>query len=215
VRLFLASADVSLPSRGPDLAAALAELVDAGARTAVVLNALDEVVPDPEREARLEHECSALASLGTDAVELDLRHFYDAPAGLSRALGRAGLVWAAGGNAVALYAAMVRSGLDELLADRLATDELVYGGYSAGAVVAGPALRSADLFGGGDPGEAPMWGGLGLVDFSIVPHYRSGGADDAALEQITAHLQRRGLAHRVLRDGQAIVIAGGSVSLCE
>jgi dipeptidase E len=114
-----------------------------------------------------------------------------------------------------LRAAMVRSGLDVLLVERLGENSVTYGGYSAGACVAGPALRGADLFDDGGGGKEPLWGGLGLVDFSIVPHYRSGGSEAEAFERIAAHLQLRGLAHRVLRDGQAIVVSGGSISLHE
>jgi dipeptidase E len=212
VRLFLASSDLSLPPRGPALAGVLAGLVGAGSRIAVVLNALDDE-PNLQRESRLEHERVSLAPVGTDAFELDLRKFSGQPAELSAALAGVDLLWAAGGNALRLRAAMVHSGLDTLLADRLGEDSVVYGGYSAGACVAGPALRPADLFGGGDAGGDPLWGGLSLVDFSIVPHYRSGGSEEAVMERIAAHLEQTGLAHRVLRDGQAIVVAGASVTL--
>ncbi len=212
MRLFLASSDLSLPPRGPALAGALAGLVGAGSRIAVVLNALDDE-PNLERESRLEHERMSLAPVGTDAFELDLREFHGQPAELSAALVGVGLVWAAGGNALLLRAAMVHSGLDALLADRLGEDSIAYGGYSAGACVAGPPLRPADLFGDGHAGRDPVWGGLGLVDFSIVPHYRSGGGEGAVMEQIAAHLEQTGLPHRVLRDGQAIAVADASVTL--
>jgi dipeptidase E len=214
VRLFLASSDLSFPPRGDLLAAELAELVGVGARTAVVLNALDDVA-DLDREARLEHERRGLESLGTAAFELDLRAHYEQPAGLSGALGGVGLVWAVGGNALALRAAMVRSGLDTLLVRLLAEDSVVYGGYSAGACVAGPALRGVDLFDDRAVGEEPVWGGLALVDFSIVPHYGSGGSEGHAFERIAAHLHGKHLAYRVLRNGQAIIVAGGSVTLHE
>jgi dipeptidase E len=212
VRLFLASSDLSFPAQGEALAAQLAGLVGAGGRTAIVLNALDDE-PDLPRRARLEHEQHGLATLGSDAFELDLRDYYEQPAGLREALAGAGLVWVTGGNAFTLRAAMARSGLDVLLLERLGENSVVYGGYSAGACAAGPPLRGADLFDAGGAAEEPLWGGLGLVDFSIVPHYRSGGSDGGEFEQIAAHLQLRGLAHRVLRDGQAIVVDGGSISL--
>jgi dipeptidase E len=214
MRLFLASSDLSFPARGDALAAELAKLAGAGARTAIVLNALDDV-PDLAREIRMEDERRSLATLGADAFELDLRDYYEQPAGLRAALAGVGLVWVAGGNAFTLRAAMARSGLDVLLVELLAEDSVAYGGYSAGACAAGPMLRGTDLVDDGGAGEEPLWGGLGLVDFSIVPHYRSGGADSDDFERIAAHLKLRGLAHRVLRNGQAIVVAGGSISLHE
>jgi dipeptidase E len=218
VRLLLASSDLTFRPGGDALAAELAELVGAGsgagARTAIVLNALDDA-SDLPRETRLEHERRSLATLARDASELDLRNHYDQPDGLRAALAGVGLVWVVGGNAFTLRAAMARSGLDGLLTKRVREDSIVYGGYSAGACAAGSTLLGADLIDGAGAGDGPIWGGLGLVDFSIVPHYRSGRTDDEPFERIAAHLQLRGLPHRVLRDGQAIVIAGESISLRE
>lgn len=180
--------------------------------TAVILNALDET-PDLARDARLEDERRALAAVASDVTELDLRAFVGAPDALRDALDGVGLVWAVGGNALALRAAMMRSGLDMLLAARTAEDSLVYGGYSAGAVVAGPTLCDADVSPGPFAGAQPVWGGIGLVDFTVVPHYRAGAAEDEAFEQIVSALQRAGLAHRALRNGQALVVDGGTVTL--
>jgi dipeptidase E len=219
MHLLLASSDLTFRPGGDALAAELAALVGAGsvaaagARTAVVLNALDDV-PDLQREARFEHERRSLADLARHAFELDLRAHYDQPGRIAAALAGVGLVWVTGGNAFTLRAAMARSGLDAWLTQHVRDDSIAYGGYSAGACAAGPLLRGADLF-DGPGGEQPVWGGLGLVDFSIVPHHRSGNSDDDAFERVAAHLHRRGLAHRVLRDGQAIVVAGGSMRVCE
>jgi dipeptidase E len=212
VRLLLASSDLTFRPGGEALAAELAALAGAGARTAIVLNALDDE-PDLQREVRLGHERRSLATLAREAFELDLREHYEQPAGLRGALAGAGLVWVAGGNAFTLRAAMARSGLDVLLTERAGADSIAYGGYSAGACAAGPTLRGADLWEGVGADEKPIWGGLGLVDFSIVAHYRSGATDDQAFERIAAHLQLRGLPHRVLRDGQAIVVSGESISM--
>jgi dipeptidase E len=50
-----------------------------------------------------------------------------------------------------------------------------------------------------------VWDGLGLIDHSIVPHYRSAHPETAAAERVTRHLSAQGLRYRALRDGEVIV----------
>jgi dipeptidase E len=66
-----------------------------------------------------------------------------------------------------------------------------------------------------DPTELPagyapetVWDGLGLVDYAIVPHYRSGHPEAAAAERARQHLAARRVPHRTLRDGEVIVWTG-------
>jgi len=97
-----------------------------------------------------------------------------------------------------------------VIVDMLDNDEIVYGGFSAGAVVATPSLEGIHLM--DDPDEAPagydretIWDGLGLIDHAVVPHYRSPHPESAAAERAVRHLCGRGLRYRALRDGEVIV----------
>src|SRR6185436_14132396 len=91
--------------------------------------------------------------LGLDAEELDLRvYFGDAPR-LRRALEPFGLIWAVGGNSFVLGRAMRASGLDEIAVERVTAGDLVWAGFSAGAIVATTTLRGIDL--DDDPNEVP------------------------------------------------------------
>ncbi|MND03944.1 hypothetical protein D3C83_240000 [compost metagenome] len=58
-----------------------------------------------------------------------------------------------------------------------------------------------------------MWEGLGLVDFSLVPHYRSSHPEAPSAEKLARHFVRHGIAHRALRDGEAIVWTGARAML--
>lgn len=53
----------------------------------------------------------------------------------------------------------------------LLEDGVVYGGESAGAVLAGPTLRGVQIL--DDPAEAveTVWEGLGLIESGIIPHW--------------------------------------------
>lgn len=145
-----------------------------------------------------------------EVFELDLRLFDGRSAALSEALAGAGLIWITGGNMLALGALMASTGLDQVLAARLAEDSIVYAGYSAGACVAGPRLTGAELTGRARDGDEPWWGGLGLIDFSIVPHLPGPSEPENEYVRIARQLEVRGLPYRALRNGEAIVVAAGT-----
>jgi dipeptidase E len=206
MRLYLSSYRIG------DRAGSLLALLGSGKRAAIISNALDtisatarsifrEEVYDPHVE---------MASLGLETEELDLRRYIDRPEALRSKLSSFDLVWVMGGNAFVLRRAMKQSGFDDVITDMLERDEIVYGGFSAGAVVAAPTLRGIELM--DDATEVPagydpetVWDGLGLIDYSIVPHFRSPHPESAAAERAVRHMCSRGMRYRALRDGEVIV----------
>jgi dipeptidase E len=169
----------------------LLAMVGQGARAAVISNALD------------------LASHGLDAADLDLRHYFGKEDALEAVLADLDLVWVTGGNAFLLRRAMHQSGFDRLIGPLLERDKLVYGGWSAGAVVASPSLRGMDLM--DDPvqvaeGYDPqiIWDGLNLIAFHLVPHFGS-GPDAPAAEKVTAYMLDQAMPYRTMQDGDVLV----------
>lgn len=198
----------------------LAALVPAGARVAVVSNALDLIADESRRSyARNVHDPLAdLAEMGLSPFDLDLRRWFGDAAGLERELADVQMVWAVGGNTFLLRRAMAQSGLDAVLHRRLADDSIAYGGWSAGACVAGSGLHGIDLMdapdevaAGYDP--APIYDGLALVDFVIVPHFASDHPEADAATVAAAWLAERDIPHRTLRDGEAIVRVGEAMEV--
>lgn len=189
-------------------------------RVALVSNALD-LIPMADRlaYARKIHDPAAdLRDAGLDPFDLDLRAYFGKPAGLAAALQDVGLVWAAGGNSFLLRRAMRQSGFDAVIARLLAADVVVYGGWSAGAAVAGPSLRGIDLMDAPDDltdgyDSEPVWEGLGLIDQAIVPHVRSDHpeAEDAARSE--AFMIAQGLPHIALRDGEVVIRQGDRIEV--
>jgi dipeptidase E len=58
-------------------------------------------------------------------------------------------------------------------------------------------------------GQPPIWVGLGLLEFSIVPHCDSPDhPESAALGRVAEEYSRLGTPHRTLRDGEVLVIDG-------
>lgn len=208
VRLFLASAELSHPSNDGQLTRALAELAGPVSRIAVVANGRDGESPEQRRQS-VTTELRSLDPLDAETIELDLRDHANRPDALERALADTDLIWVTGGDMNLLRELMRSSGLDTALQLRLTEDTIVYSGYSAGACLAGPALTTADLEGDPRAGDEIGWGGLGLVDVTIVPHLPPAGATDNDFVQIAEHLRRRNLPYSALRDGQAIIVSGG------
>jgi dipeptidase E len=204
MRLYLASANLGVaPER-------VLEIVEPGARVAVIVNAWDG---DPgSRAEEASHMLAQFSELGLEARELDLRdHVADASdARLSRRLAGVGLVFAHGGNTFVLRRAMRASGFDGVIRRLVGEDRLAYGGESAGAIVAGPTLRGLEL--GDDPSVVPAgyrpdveWSGLGLVDFVPLPHADTDWWAQKAL-LVRAALAGQGVAARLLGDDDVIVV---------
>jgi dipeptidase E len=210
MRLYLAS------NRSPEGFRHLVSMADRGLRAAVILNAADFIPPDSRAAyARTVYDPVAMfRDEGFEAFDLDLRAFFGRSDALAAEMEDVGLVWAVGGNAFLLRRAMRQSGFDTLIGGLLARDRLVYGGWSAGAVVAGPSLTGLEVMDKPDLEVADyeldvIWEGLGLIEPIIVPHYRSQHLESAAAENAVARLRSLGELHVALSDGEALVMDNG------
>ncbi|HEX4662686.1 MAG TPA: Type 1 glutamine amidotransferase-like domain-containing protein, partial [Candidatus Saccharimonadales bacterium] len=88
---------------------------------------------------------------------------------LKEALANYDIVWATGGNTFCLRYEMRRSGFDNVIKELL-TEGTIYGGDSAGALVAGKSIsgiESADI---PQFAEEIIEEGLSLVPYVIMPH---------------------------------------------
>src|SRR5262245_3330792 len=122
----------------------LRTFVRAGSAAVVIANALDSTDDVPRKKAGTAREIEALRRLGFTAYELDLRSFFGRPHALRERLAAIGLIWVRGGNTFLLRRALKQSGLDEYLLRRKGDDSLIYGGYSAGAIVVSPTLAGIE-----------------------------------------------------------------------
>jgi dipeptidase E len=186
-----------------------------GKRVAIIANGYDGASATARDIYRNEvyDPVAEFKALGLDPHEVDLRaHFDDAPS-LRQRLKAFDLVWVMGGNSFVLRRAMKQSGFDNIIRDMLDADAIAYGGYAAGAVVAGPNLRGLELM--DDPFEVPegydeplVWSGLGLTPFAIVPHYQSRHPEAAAAEKVVSYMRARRTRFRAISDGEVIVQVG-------
>lgn len=191
----------------------------AGARVAVIANAVDGL-GEGERRVAVEREIGALAGLGLRPVEVDLRAFFgEGPGRVGEALREFPLLWVRGGNVFVLRHALAESGADRAIAELVREDAVVYAGYSAGVCVPAPALYGLERC--DDPqavheayGAEARFDGLAVLDYVVVPHIDSPGHPETEILGAVADRYRsQGVAHRTLRDGQAIVINGPAVAV--
>lgn len=95
----------------------------------------------------------------------------------------------------------------------------MYGGYSAGPCVLGPTIRCFEIT--DDPlivpavyGDEPVWTGMGIIDFVVVPHVGSPDhAVSALLTQFAADYGSAGVPYLGLRDGEVLVIDGADFTV--
>ncbi len=187
---------------------------------AVIANSIDGA-PDDVRREGVKLELRALAALGLDAEELDLRQYFDAAdtSALETALRRYEVAWLRGGNAFTLRYALNRSGADEVLPRLLAEDAIVYAGYSAGPCCLAPSLRGLELCDDADEvrqlyAEPTIWDGLGVIDEAFVPHLDTPGHPETELVAKVADLyERTGVPHLRLSDGDVYVVDGDTREL--
>ncbi|MER6442672.1 Type 1 glutamine amidotransferase-like domain-containing protein [Streptomyces sp. NPDC001185] len=105
------------------------------------MNALDGY--DRSRARDYARESRPLEIFGCSREELDLRDYFTAPEELPERLEGLDLVWALGGNAFVLARAMTQASFRGAVQEHWHRPEFTYGGYSAGACVAGPDLQGS------------------------------------------------------------------------
>jgi dipeptidase E len=190
----------------------LVRLLKGRQRTAMILNA-DDYKNAEDRGASLERESDDLRGIGLEPIELDLRDYFGKSSELRARLPSFDLLWVRGGNSFILRRALRQSGGDVVIKDLLARDGLVYGGYSAGAVVLTPSLRGVELV--DDPNVVPegynapiIWDCLGILAYQLLPHYKSDHPESADTDRSLEYLVDNHIPFVALRDGEAIVRDG-------
>ena len=186
-------------------------LVGPDRRAAIIMNALDNF---PDQRARwLDGQTRALGNLGFSVAELDLRLHFGRSGDLRALIGGFNAVWINGGNAFILRRAMKQSGFDLIVRDALASDTLVYAGFSAGAVICYRSMHGLELI--DDAHDAPagydpeiVWQGLDLLPYALVVHDGVDHADPNSPHREIAFYEANAIPYRAIRDGQALLVDG-------
>lgn len=163
MKLYLSSYRVPTPE---DLQRLIGE-APSDAKLAFIPNAKDYYA-ELARNFKINETMKDFKTLGYAPQVVDLRDYDDAEK-LRRVLLEYDAVWVLGGNTFCLLHEMWRSGLANIIKE-LVEGGLVYGGESAGAVVAGTDAHGVEF--ADEPGfaETVKYDGLNLVPNFILPH---------------------------------------------
>ena len=195
----------------------LLELLGGINKVGYISNAKD-YKPEEERTQKIKENFDYYRSIGIEPIEIDLRPFFGKP-DAEKLLSDFKFVWLAGGNAFLLRRALKYTGLDEYLVDKVRAGSIIYGGESAGAIMAAPTLKGSEDDSGNedDPRYIPkgyeeeiIWEGLGLIDYVAVPHYKTPGLVES-IDGYVSYLEKHKIDFKTMTEDQAILIDGDKV----
>lgn len=135
---------------------------------------------------------------------IDLRN-YDNPDTLKEKLAGYDLIWAMGGNTYMLRYEMRRSGFEKVIGELLEAG-IIYGGDSAGALVAGVSIAGVEFADEPEFAEEVIEDGLKLVPFAILPHVDN--PEFAEVLPIFRNLHQGKNDVIELKDSQAVIFDG-------
>lgn len=150
-----------------DLAKLLGKSSLKSVSVALITNAEDQYSERP-RDFLVNDFISYMQQLGLQVNEVDLCK-YDNTKELKDVLTGCDLIWAMGGNTFMLRYEMRRSGFDGIIKELL-EDGVVYGGDSAGALVAGTSIAGIESADEPAYAERVVKKGLNLVPYVVMPH---------------------------------------------
>jgi dipeptidase E len=180
-------------------------------KTAYIPNALDFTDDLERRRESEEKDINDLNRFGLNVERMDLKGYFNQKEKLKEKILEYGVIWVRGGNTFVLRQAMKISGFDEILLEIHENDNLVYGGYSAGICVLGPSLKGLEIV--DDANIMPyegikniVWEGVGILNYNIVPHYRSDHPESEGAEKVVEFMIKEKILFKALKDGEVIII---------
>ena len=175
----------------------------------LIPNARDVRDKTPEEKEFINYDIESLESLGFNVTILDLRDFFYKPEELKKFIedNNYFAFYAIGGNAFSLRIAMKLSGFDKFLLENK-NNNYLYAGYSAGICVLSKTLKGYEIV------EKPknpyndeeiITEGLGIIDYSIAPHYKSNHKSSKLVDDVINYFNSNGIKYKPIKDGEVII----------
>jgi len=155
------------------------------------------------RDYKINDCVQELQALGLKVEVIDLRDYSD-EAELKDELAGHDLIWVMGGNTFCLRYEARRSGFEAIVADLLQSG-IVFGGDSAGALLAGTSIAGVESADNPAFAEEVITEGLCLVPYVVLPHVDNPEFTEAAQ---TVHSLHQDTDIIELTDSQAVVFDG-------
>lgn len=208
MKLFLASRDISGQGQ------VLIGLVGNNRKALIISNARDYYQDESIIRQSVGKTITNLTQIGISSERLDLRPYFGHDRELRNLLidYQPGLIFAIGGNVYCLATALHKSGMAEIICQGVKANKFVYGGYSAGAMVASTDLSLYDVGGKFTAAVSsltyhipPSKQGLSLISEYIVPHINQPDSTSENNLRI-AQIKQAGKIPILLNDSEVLVI---------
>lgn len=164
----------------------------------IILNAGDV------NNARTKKNIDYLKTLNLTSEVLDLRKYFNKQEELKRVVNKFDFVWVRGGNIFKLQQAFEKSGFSKIIKEL--KNDLVYIGESAGSTIAGPTLKNLEIVDEIPKDYNSSKDGLGLIDYIIIPHYKSNHPESSLVDKLIKKLEYKNIKYTPLRDGEVIIV---------
>lgn len=175
----------------------------------LIKNARDLKEQNSKEQDMIEQDIRMLEEIGFSVTILDLKKYFNKSIELNKLIdNNYNAFYVIGGNVFALRQAMKLSGFDIYLKKNCNNDNLLYMGYSAGICVLSPSLKGLELV---DKEVNPynsdeiIYEGIGLIDYSIAPHYKSEHKESQEVDRVVEYFNNNKVRYRALRDGEVII----------
>ena len=195
----------------PEKFKAVLESVTKNKKVALIINALDFTNNYFELTKSVQRDERDITSLGLLVEQIDLREYFQKPEKLKEKMQEFGSVYVRGGNVFILRRAFYESGFDKILMELSKKTDFLYAGFSAGACILSPTLTGLEYV--DDPEIDPpeyqagvrIFEGLGLIPFSIAPHFRSDHPESQKINTVVDYFLNNTVVFLALKDTDVIV----------
>jgi len=168
---------------------------------------------DPDAGDWISDSRNAIALQSEQIEVIDLQQWKDNLTGLRAKLARKDVLWMCGGNAFYLRWILKVTGADAIIRD-LVGKGTVYAGWSAGAIIAGPTLRSFDSVEDLTVVPEVFFDALNLTNVVVVPHMDVQEFAEG-MRQIDQQLRQAGFRTAPLTEAQALIVQENKQQIIE
>jgi len=174
----------------------------------LIFNALDAKGEEKTRN-NVDIDTKLLEEIGFEVNVVDLKDYFGKEELLKKDFSKYNAYCVIGGNVFVLRQAMKFSGFDEYLKEISSNDNYLYIGYSAGSCILSKDLEPLAIV--DEPicfynESKVIWEGIGLVDYLIIPHYKSNYHKSNLIDELVLKCEKEKIKFETIKDGDIKII---------
>lgn len=174
----------------------------------LIPNARDLKIQDDTEKEKINQYIKMLEDVGFDVTLLDLKNYFNNKKKLYEDIRGYNAFCVTGGNVFVLRQAMKLSGFDDFLKNHRTNSEMLYVSWSAGSCVMTDNLDGLQLV--DEPinpynSDDVIYEGLGFVNYSIAPHYKSDHKESQLIDYVVDYMKKNNIQYKAISDGEVII----------